>query len=312
MASAEGLPELAKDLDLALSDAVIGQAHQRLNTLELQRALWMLQGLDPGLEPFHLQAESDQSHAARVLGVSWVLGACLRGEGAARVALLERMRSGQQLLAKLRDPLPSEANLATHLPALEAAWEPVLGDTLPQGRVMLPKVIEAVQRLSPDASCRRSFGELASVFVRELALLQAADPSAALGPNAPMAAPMELTLASPAGLPLGPPQAPGLRLPGAPPPKPRPFPVPDEPFVPDEEAHWPPEPTFPPQAFEEPEAVPSGPPPLAGPPGGAREVKSQPSGARALPLVVIGLAGALVVLATLAIIAIAAALAFAT
>lgn len=308
MASAEGLAKLAKDLDLALSEAVLEQAHQRLNTLELQRALWMLQGLDPGLEPFLLVEEAPETHAARVLGVAWVLGACLRGEGAARVALLARMRSGKQLLAKLRDPLPSEASMATHLPDLEAAWAPVLGDTLPQGRVMLPKVIQAIQRLPPDADCPRSFGELASVFVRELALRQAADPSGALGPSAPMATPMELTLASPAGLPLGPPQTPELRLPGAPPPKARPFPVPDEPFVPDEEAHWPPEPTFPPEAFAEPEPAPSGPPPLAGPPGQAREVRSQPSGAGALPLVFIGMAGALVVLATLGIIGIAAAL----
>lgn len=293
----QALRALGERLGLSLSDAVVEQAQERLASLELQRALWMLQGLDPGLEPFQLVRGESATAAARVLGLSWVLGVCLQGEAAARVALLEQMPGGRALLGAIR-PLGSvqevvDANLAS----LRARWTGVVGDTLAQAEVMLPKVLRSLEDTAPGVG-PHSFRELGERFVWELALRQAADPEGALAPSAALTPPPELTLSSTAGVPLGPPRS-AAPLPGAPKPKLRPFPMPEEPFVPAQDAHWPPAPEGPLLA-PEPAPEPDTPPPLSGPPGQAREASGgAPSGARALPLVVVGAMVAVMVLLAL-------------
>lgn len=293
----EALKALGEELGLSVSGAVLEQALERLSSLELQRALWMLQGLDPGLEPFQLLRGDPATTAARILGLSWVLGVCVQGEASLRVSLLARMPSGRALLAALRPLGAVEDSVLPQLPELRARWTPVLGQTLAQGEVLLPKVMEALESCQPGVG-PFSFAELGERFVWELALRQAADPVASLAPTAPLTPPPELTLSSTAGLPLGPPRG-ASPLPGAPPPKLRPFPMPEEPFLPQEDAHWPPAEGPEPESKAE-LLEPQGPPPMRGPPGGAREgVKAAPSGARALPLVVVGLAVAVLLLAGL-------------
>ena len=300
--AAKDLKTLADELGLIVSDSLLVQALERLTSLELQRALWMLHGMDPGLEPFGLQRGDPATGAARVLGLSWVLGVCVQGEPALRVSLLERMPTGRALLAAVRLPGAVEDRVLPHLPALRAAWLPVVGDTLAQGEVLLPKVIQALEGVHPGVGLP-SFAWLGERFVQELALRQAADPVASLAPTAPLTPPPELTLSSAAGLPLGPPNS-AVPLPGAPPPKNRPLPMPDQPFVPAESGHWPPAKGV----AEEPGRVPEpaleskGPPPLTGPPGATREAQTlAPSGARAFPLVMAGLVVAVPVLVSLAL-----------
>ena len=295
------LQVMADELGLAVSSAVLALAVERLASLELQRAQWMLQGLDPGLEPFKLLRGDPATTAARVLGLSWVLGVCVQGEASLRVSLLERMPSGRALLGAIRPLGPVQESVMPQLPGLRAAWTPILGETLAQGEVLLPKVIASLEAHQPSVG-PHSFASLGERFVQELALRQAADPVSSLAPSAPLTPPPELTLSSTEGLPLGPPSD-AAPLPGAPPPKLRPFPMPEEPFVPSEDAHWPPAEDALPEAAPAPE--PEGPPPLSGPPGQARQRPlAAPSGARALPLVAVGLILALV-LVLLLIIAVA-------
>ncbi|MFT5587370.1 MAG: hypothetical protein ACI9VR_004979, partial [Cognaticolwellia sp.] len=234
----EALELLAKDLGLSISTSLVVQALERLTSMELQRALWMLQGMDPGIEPFGLLRGDPASGAARVLGLSWVLGVCVQGEADLRVSLLERMPTGRALLAAVRPLGVVEDSVLPHLPGLRTAWLPVVGETLAQGEVLLPKVIQALEGVQPIVG-PQSFAWLGERFVQELALRQAADPVAALAPSAPLTPPPELTLSSTAGLPFGPPSS-AAPLRGAPPPQRRPFPMLEEPFVPADDAHWPP------------------------------------------------------------------------
>jgi hypothetical protein len=210
------------------------------------------------------------------------------------------MSTGQELLAAVRPLGGAAESVLPHIASLKESWLPVLGETLDQGEVLLPKVLQVLEKAQPGVG-PHSVARLGARFVQELALRQAADPVASLAPSAPLTPPPELTLSSTAGLPLGPPSS-GAPLPGAPPPKRRPFPMPEEPFVPAEDANWPPERDAegPVEASFEPTPEPEGPPPLTGPPGAAREAQPQaPSGARALPLVMIGVVVAVLVLTSL-------------
>lgn len=298
--SPAALQVMADELGLSISSAVLAMAVERLASLELQRAQWMLHGLDPGLEPFKLLRGDPATTAARVLGLSWVLGVCVQGEASLRVALLERMPSGRALLGAIRPLGPVKECVMLQLPGLRVAWTPVLGETLAQGEVLLPRLMASLEACQPSVG-PHSFARLGERFVQELALRQAADPVSALAPNAPLTPPPELTLSSTKGLPLGPPSD-ASPLPGAPRPKLRPFPMPEEPFVPSEDAHWPPaEDTLP---EDNPAPVPEGPPPLSGPPGQARQTPlAAPGGARALPLVAVGLLVALGLVLLLIIVA---------
>ena len=300
---AKDLKRLADELGLIVSDSMVVQALERLTSLELQRASWMLHGMDLGLEPFGLLPGDPATGAARVLGLSWVLGVCVHGEGALRVSLLERMPTGRALLAAVRLPGAVEDSVLPHLPALRAAWLPVVGDTLAQGEALLPKVIQALEGVHPGAGLP-SFACLGERFVQELALRQAADPVASLAPTAPLTPPPELALSSAAGLPLGPTNS-AVPLPGAPPPTTRPLPMPDQPFVPVESAHWPPaqDAAEQPRGGSEPSLESREPPPLTGPPGAAREVQTQPpGGAQALPMVMAGFVVAVLVLVALVVV----------